>query len=95
MTDMQLNAKLLARRARLAKEASTQALELRARQLSGQQHVGPWAPAARAPNPSMVESLTEHCHHVADAKPRPYLAQRHHACLRLMPVHRGRHDYGR
>jgi len=51
MTDTQLNAELLARRARLATEASLQALELRARQLSGQQHVGPWAPAARLAKP--------------------------------------------
>jgi len=51
MTDTQLDAELLARRARLTKEAYTQALELRARQLSGQQHVGPWAPAARLTKP--------------------------------------------
>ena len=51
MTDAQLNAELLARRARLATEASLQAVELRARQLSGQQHVGPWAPAARLAKP--------------------------------------------
>ena len=41
----QLDAELLARRARLASAVQAQSAELRARQQGGQQRVGPWAPS--------------------------------------------------
>ena len=47
MTDQELDALLLAKRATLLAEAKRQAAELRARQQAGQQRVGPWADAPR------------------------------------------------
>lgn len=47
MTDQELDALLAAKRQRLAAEASRQAAELRVRQQTGQQRVGPWADAPR------------------------------------------------
>ena len=51
MTDAEMHADILRRRAALAASAAAQVAELKARQQSGQQHVGPWAPAARVSKP--------------------------------------------
>lgn len=47
MTDHELDAMLTAKRARLLAEAARQAAELRQRQESGHQRVGPWAEAPK------------------------------------------------
>jgi hypothetical protein len=55
LTEDQLDALLAARRARLAQAAFRQTVELRTRQRTGRQAVGPWAPAVRLVRPQSTE----------------------------------------
>jgi hypothetical protein len=55
LTEDHLDALLAARRARLAQAAFRQTVELRTRQQTGKQAVGPWAPAVRLVRPQNSE----------------------------------------
>ncbi len=59
MTDAEILADTLARRARLTQEARRQAAELRTRQQSGEQRVGPWAPAATIAKPRRKHAIEQ------------------------------------
>ena len=58
MTDTDIFADTLRRREALAVEAARQVAELKARQQSGEQRVGPWAPPARVAKPRRKKPAT-------------------------------------